>query len=316
MTIKIYYLIPQDIIGFNTLPINGLHDLDGNDFTEDVPLQEENIIQGNISKIKFCIDLITLDLPNEQILSTHFIKVSSFQLAFKITLENRDVDSKKVREFESELRMYLIFSIILANKDIKVYYNNGCKFEMTRDNGLGTFLPYSFIKLTSEGHINTYYQSDYTRCIIMSSRYFSRFENTEIAIIKKLLNKFILSRQRPFKEPTIEMFIHSHTFSWIPKGLFYPAIVILFSCFESLLGKKCRISLFKSDPLLSKFQAIRDAIPHLDGHDIRYNNRDYTVTQYKDQSEKELISPKITILNIDEIEDIRKRLIELILLRI
>ncbi|MHA1591395.1 MAG: hypothetical protein ACTSUP_02860 [Candidatus Heimdallarchaeaceae archaeon] len=312
---QVYYLIPQDLIGYQrrSSRTNVI-----------VSIPDENLLNytDTTSNCRIKIRLTTLNPTQRDLLMENFsIKVIPFQLAFEVTITSPVEHSRTTINLESDLRQYLIFSIILANKDLRIQFCDNNPFMLSDftdvgGNGQGVFLPYSFIKLTPEGKINTYYQSDYDRTVIFSNRYFSILEPTKIAELRKLLDKFIVQHIRNIKEPTIEMFIHCHTFSWVPKGLFYPAVVTLASCFDSLLGKQGRISLFNTDPLLTKFQSLRNAISYLDGHDISFNDGTYSSTQYINQNGQQVSPPEVTYFSIDELEEVRKELIHQILLKI
>lgn len=326
-----YTLIPQDLIRYSRIPVNGLmhitidtetgSELDNNPVMRNIPLSDEELLTFNNGTIELKIKIITLDETQRNFLKDNFsIKILPFQIGFKVTIKAEDVHSMDVQKFESEIRHYLILSMILANKDMQIVYHDPdhsyiSEFSNMDANGQGVFLPYSFIKLTEDGYINTFYQSDYDRTVIKCGRYFSLFNQAKINILKELLRKFITNEDRPIKDPTIDMFIHCHTFSWIPKGLLYSAVVTLFGCFDSLLTKEGRIALCNSDSLLKRFEAFRNAISHLDGHTITYNNGIYTATQYR-SLRGDLPSPIVTTINIDEIEEVRKKLIEKIIERV
>ena len=335
---KTYYVIPQDLIRYKRVPIEGLEDLDNNPMMKNVPLSDEELLTLNNDTLEIKIKLTTLGETKRNLLQEHFsIKVIPFQLAFKVTIKAEDVHSRSVNEFESELRQYLIFSVILANKDMKIVYHENGHFDISEfsdmgNNGQGVFLPYSFIKLSEGGYINTYYQSDYDRTVKHSLRYFSLFEEAEITALKELLRKFIINNDRPIKDPTVEMFIHCHTFSWIPKGLFFSAVVTLASCFESLLGRKKRLKLSNRDPLLRRFFEFRNSITHLDTHDMQHTNGGYVATKYLNKKFLKQInlnlyfvdfsihifrninnSTKKISLKIDDLEEVRKKLIEKII---
>ena len=135
-----------------------------------------------------------------------------------------------------ELRKYLILAFILANKNINVYHYGYGTFTKTGTDGQGIFLPYAFINLTKDGLVNLYYESSYEKMTYTHS--YCRFEDNQISEMKRILELFFIDEKRNVSEPIEEMFIHSNTISWVVSGFFYPALVTLFTCFESLLNKQ------------------------------------------------------------------------------
>jgi len=318
-----YYVIPKDVIYFNEVVVDGAKRIEfkqGQTIEHDIyrceSIQEQEIL--SFTKSGFIVKIYLSPLPEGQIhtLRDHFgFLFNEHQIALKLITKYDAAKYSDYVYFEISMRLHIIFSIILANKDIKLYYYQYGRFSLQGVGGQGVFLPYSFIKLTEQGGINLYYQSSYERMTEKNS-FFSRFEQDEIDRLKNLLNKLLVEENRDIPDPTVQMFIHIHTLSWIPKGLFYPAVITLFSCFESLLGKSNRQRLFSSDSLLKRFESFRHAIAHLDNHTLFQRGKSYTATKFKNKSGQILPTPISVTFNIDDLEHVRVKLIEEILIRL
>ena len=97
-----YYIIPQDLIGYKRVPIEGLEDSENNPIMKNIPISNEEILTLNNEDFDLKIILITLNEIQRNLLQGHFIKVIPFQLAFKVTIKAEDVHSITINKLESE----------------------------------------------------------------------------------------------------------------------------------------------------------------------------------------------------------------------
>jgi hypothetical protein len=156
------------------------------------------------------------------------------------------------------------------------------------------------------------------------SHSFSRFENSQIEIMQELLELLLVQKKRNISSPIEEMFIHVNTVSWVVEGFFYPALVTLFTCFESLLHKQHReqiadlLHLTVGTPeyeLFSDLQKFRNGIAHNESHNICRVGANYVCTKIKNNG-VDLTTPIITNFDIEKLDKVRIRLIDDIIAKI
>lgn len=328
---KEYYLIPKDIIGFTEDIVEGLRSIeiiDGEEKTSEVTeqniIKEESLIE--FSKDSFSAKISLVPISKEQIETLqkqHKLFLNEYQVLLKVEITSELDERIEYLNFDMELRKYLILGFLLANKKLNVYHHGYGEFTKTGTDGQGIFLPYAFIKLTKDELINLYYESSYEKMTYAHS--FCRFEENQIVELKRILGLFFNQNKRNLSEPIEEMFIHINTVSWVISGFFYPSLVTLFTCFESMLHKKYGEQIAKLLRLTSAteehnlfldFQKFRNGIAHLESHQIYRNEREYICKKTHNNSGNLLPTPEIIKFDLDKLEKIREKLIELIINKI
>jgi hypothetical protein len=326
-----YCIIPKDVICFKEEVAEGIkfiEIIDGKETVSDVINQ--NIIEEELliefSKDNFNVKISLVPITKEQIevlQKQHRLFFSEYQILFKIEIESNIEEGIDYLTFDSELRKYLILAFILANKNINVYHYEYGKFTRTEADGQGIFLPYAFIKLTRDGLINLYYESSYEKMTYCHS--YCRIEEDQISEMKRILKLFFIDGKRNIPQPVEEMFIHINTISWIISGFFYPALVTLFTCFESLLNKQPYQQIAdllsletgtEEYDLFLDLQKFRNGIAHLESHKVYRNGRNYICEKTHNSSGSRLSTPVITTFDIDRLEKVREKLVELIIHKI
>ncbi|MDO9579657.1 MAG: hypothetical protein Q7J06_03690, partial [Bacteroidales bacterium] len=130
---------------------------------------------------------------------------------------------------------------------------------------------------------------------------------------------------RNLSEPIEEMFIHINTISWVVSGFFYPSLVTLFTCFESILHKQQRqqiadlLSLTSGTSehdLFLDLQKFRNGIAHLESHKIYRTGREYICEKTHNPSGNLLATPTFTKFDINKLEQVREKLVDLIIQKV
>lgn len=298
-----FWIIPKDFIAFD-------EGLKGKEFNgrgrvvyEHVPANE--LISLNEGNLRVTIVLCHLEKAQIDSLKSWHIESNEYQIALKITVEYEKDKEMEYWDAQPSLMKYAILSFILSTKEVKPYFLEGSSFHLVNIPHQ-PFLPYAFIRL-SEGGVNFYYQSDYSKLGI-DSKYYSRLETPNINLLRELLKKFFVEMNRHLPEPTIPMFVHVHTFSWVTEGLLYPAVIIMFSCFESILGKNAREDLSSKNSVFADFGFFRHAIAHLDKFSISLSENEFTITRGRDNESRAFDLNKLRIVREMLIEEVLKKL--------
>jgi len=228
-------------------------------------------------------------------------------------------ENKKIESYMKEVALVknIIFSFILSIKDFKIVYGREHEqYEMGFTEGVGVGLPFCILRFNDRGDtVNAVYANDITKMQFLNDFYVV-YEPININIMRQILEKVVMGENITISEFIKESFSMIHTINWVVPGMFYPASIIQFSCFESLLGKKTGeqikdliiakgISLSPSQQNdLESFQKFRNAIAHPSTHEIILKNNIYEVYDMKGELETEF--------DIHKLDGVRKILVKLI----
>ena len=169
---EVYYIVPKDVVHFE-------YSDDTQEYAKIIP---QELISYNRNGCKAIIEI--LPIPPSQInnLQAHNIRVNQYQILIKVKVEYDIYHLHEYTRFEGALRKYLILSLILANNPLDVFLYDGTMFTSLNGNGQGIFLPYSFIKLTNDNHVNLYYESEHGK--LTYSHSYSLFNIRKVTLFK------------------------------------------------------------------------------------------------------------------------------------
>lgn len=324
-----YFLIPKDLVMYKNEPIKGvfLREKSGDNWIEIpsikiVPIAEIQLIMYKYNGFTITISLCPLGSEQIKDLSERFhIYYNNFQISFKVHL-SRDTDFNHIDfyKFEPEIRRYLILSLFLANKSIQLLHYEYGKFYPYSGNGHGAFFPYAIINFIEKEGINFFYEASYQRLSILLG--YSNLNNDQIENIKLYLKNFFVDNKRPLSSAIEDIFIHMHTLSWVKPGFFYPVLVSLFTCYESILQKRTCQNIADlrghssgtlKHTLLKDLQSFRNGIAHQENHRLFMNNSEYVCEKFAEQDGTAITPTEKYIFFIDKLDDVRQDLVELII---
>ena len=307
------YYIPYQFIDWSRRISQGV---ERNELIEDT-----NLISFSKGSIDVEIILtVLIDDQRDTLEDVFSIPTCPFQLAAKVDFEYGPTGLDSYLEVRKEVKKYLFFSFILSNREVKTYYhpNNDWyhdDFEKEGEGGQGIILPYSFLEISDGGDQNVNYQSDYHSLLLRNRGrgWFTRFSPPKVSQLETLLEEFLVNNNRALDESVVDLMIRSHTISSVGRGQFFMNIISMFSCFDELLGQSVRAGTFGNEDLLERFQFFRHAIAHPDTHRIRKRGNKYVATKYADSQGNSLPSPEQKKFDIDDLEEVRVRLIDEVL---
>lgn len=270
--------------------------------------EEENKISISISSIN---PKIKKQIENEWNLLLH-----DEQLVIRINVEFPNKKPVKFYEKEMLLHKDIIFSLIVCIRNFHIVWEQGHeRMEMDFTGGTGVGLPFFILRFIEEGKsVNVFYANDYDK-VISNYGFFVVFDKENVSAFQYILKRVLIENKQAIPKFIMESFSLIHTVNWVKEGWFYPAVIILFSCFESLLNKKERKQI--KDLMISRdiniseeeendledFQILRNAIAHPSEHKILLENNTYRI--YKKGKLK-------ATFDIKKLENVRKILINLI----
>lgn len=282
------------------------------------PLEDKSLISFEENNVQVDLELTALDDNQRETLLDNFsISTNPFQIAIRTEYEYSSSDISKLEKVKRRVKKYCVFSLILANREVERYYHeHGSwdigEFERGGEGGQGVILPYSFLELSEEGSLNTYYQSDYENLVLANNgnvKWFSKFTSQKISKLEDFLDEFLINGNNVLAENIVNMIIRTHTISSISRGQFFMNVISMFSCFDELLGQNTRAGIFGNEDLLQRFMNFRHAIAHPDTHRIEKDGKGYIATKYVDHGNP-VRPPEKTKFDVDDLEDVRVRLID------
>lgn len=307
MVKAVKYIIPHKFVNWKSEEIeSGLE--------RNIPIEDKKLISFQEDSIKVDLELTTLDDEQRETLTQNFsISTNPFQVAIKTEYKYNTSDTPSFGEVKSMVKKYCVFSLILANREVERYYHEYGSwergdFERSGEGGQGVILPYSFLELSEEGGLNTYYQSDYENLVLTNNgnvKWFSKFTSQKISKLEELLEEFLVNENNLLDESIVDMIIRTHTISSISRGQFFMNVISMFSCFDELLGQNTRAGIFGNEDLLERFMNFRHAIAHPDTHRFEKDGRGYIATKNVDNE-----NPEKTKFDVDDLEEVRVRLID------
>jgi hypothetical protein len=311
MVETVKYIIPHKFASWKREEI-------GSGLERNIPIEDEELISFQEDSVKVDLELTTLDNEQRETLEETFsISTNPFQVAIKTEYKYNPSDTPSFEKVKSKVKKYCVFSLILANREIERYYHEyGSwereEFERSGEGGQGVILPYSFLELSEDGGLNTYYQSDYENLVLANSgniKWFTKFTSQKISKLEDFLDEFLINGNNVLAESIVNMIIRTHTISSVSRGQFFMNVISMFSCFDELLGQNTRAGIFGNENLLERFMNFRHAIAHPDTHRIEKDGRGYIATKYIDHGNP-LRPPEKTKFDIDDLEEVRVRLID------
>lgn len=295
------------------LPINVIN------FKEDEDLEyinhildDEIIFNEIVNNIKIKISISHLNKTNLENLQKNCIyNLTKFNIYFKVELEYEDTDISDLerQKFKSFLKKQVYFCLILSILDKNNFYQqrkNYCEYLMEAKSLQGVFLPFKFLSCEKSFQLyNDYYVADNMN----SNNWSIKLEEENINIIKENLRKVFLENKN-IKESTQEIFLQIHTLHWIKEGIFYTALVLLFSLWEAIIyeihSKNLAgyMNLLEENSeikkLFQKTKLARNKITHPNSNNMIYRNgKNY---YFKHNGIEYMI-------NIEDLEKIRQEII-------
>lgn len=264
-----YYLLPKDIVYFD-VPENP-HPLG----------HAISLFSGNLENHQVDIRIVSSNQKlYDSLVSNHHIYTNPFQLFIEVNI-NGSFSQDFYLKLDSKLREYLVLSLFLAHKEHGKFYYGQRSFTSLHDDSYSS-LPYALIKFSLENSFfNSYYQSDYMKIKTNSFQHFTLIERSQMTDMASILARLLSSPAQALKQPIIDMFIHALTLPWNKPGTFYPSIVSIFSCFESILNKQQgqqikdlmmtefgHLTMPAEYQILTDLQLFRNGIAHLESHNI------------------------------------------------
>lgn len=282
---------------------------------------EKNLLiefdEGDIAASIY-ISRITQNLKENIEKGWHF-KLNDDQAIIQIVLKypgekKIEVESK----FSPSIILDTIFTFILSVKDFEISFRDGYgRTKLDTNHGVGVGLPFSILQFTEEGrYINAVYANDFTK-IATNIGFYVEINDDMLDRFRKLSNKVMVDKKNLIGDFLKESVTLIHTLNWVVRGFFYPAVIILFSCFDYLTnrpqGERMDICIRKNGFELNKnekddlrdFHRTRIAIAHPDQYNIIQEKNMYISYKKEDGTE-------YTKFNVERLDNIRQLLIDLI----
>lgn len=266
----------------------------------------EKLVSFSKNSVNYELSLVNLTEDQRENLKEFPIPTSSSQIAIKV-----EADTPGPMEMDEsffDVKMYVVFALILANREIeRMFYDYGSFSDYDRG-GQGDILPYAFVQLQDD-MINTYYQSDY-ESLTRNYGFYSKFSPSKVDRLRELLEILLVNQNRDVAEVIVKLVIRAHTVSSVKGAQLYMNTITLFSCFESLFGTSQRRELCDSVDFLSKLQFVRHSIAHPNDFDLIRKGKSCIAVKHYDRHGKKMKPPIMRELTIEELEMSRVVLID------